>query len=128
MPAIRKPIEVLELSGAFAKNPQRRPTQPSKPKHPIGDPPKYFSSRQRAIWRELCEMMPDVLSEGDRWTVEIAVRLMARFRDPADMLSTGELSKLVNILSLMGATPADRARLTLPRDEKAANPFSEFMQ
>ena len=51
MPAYRKPTELLALSGAFEKNPQRRhPVGPKSP-HPIGEPPLHLAPDEAATWR-----------------------------------------------------------------------------
>ncbi len=49
--AYRKPTELLALSGAFEKDPQRRrPVGPKSP-HPIGDPPACLAPDEAAAWR-----------------------------------------------------------------------------
>lgn len=71
---------------------------------------------------------PSVLSNSDRWIDEIASRLMAKFRDRDQVTTAAELSRLANALSLVGATPADRSRITTSGNDTPANPFAEFMQ
>src|SRR3712207_7798672 len=67
MPAHRKPTELLQLSGAFEKNPaRRRPVGPKSDK-PIGDPPTYFAPDEAACWREFVADAPaGVLTGGDQ--------------------------------------------------------------
>jgi hypothetical protein len=119
------PTEILELSGAFKINPQRRRPRAIKSKHPLGEPPKDFKPAEAQCWAELQWMIPPtVLVASDRWTVEMACRLMAKLR--IDKISGPELGKLSWCLGVMGATPVDRARLTAP-PEAPSNPFEEFI-
>ena len=116
MPAYRKPTELLELSGAFAKNPQRRrpvrrrPVAPKSP-HPIGDPPACLGPDEAAAWREFCRDAPaGVLTSGDRAALEATARLIAKARRPGG-LSGAELGHLRGFLSELGASPASRGRV-----------------
>src|SRR4051812_5446681 len=70
----RLPTELLERSGAFDHDPQRREARSDEPlpSGPLGDPPEYFSAAQKAIWHELAEQVPEgVLTIADRILVEI---------------------------------------------------------
>jgi len=43
-------------------------------------------------------------------------------------LSNGELSKQINSLSLIGASPADRAKISVgPTDDSPFNEFAQFL-
>jgi hypothetical protein len=67
----RKPTAVLELTGAFRKNPQRKRTEPPTA-GPLGDPPEHFTAEQAAVWHELASICPPgVLMRSDRVVVEI---------------------------------------------------------
>ncbi len=81
MPAYRKPTELLALSGAFEKNPQRRrPVEPKSP-HPIGEPPACLAPDEAACWRDFVSEAPaGVLTSADRLALEALARLVARSR------------------------------------------------
>jgi hypothetical protein len=57
MPA-RKPTRLLEISGAFKKDPQRRRNHEPIPSGPLGDPPGFLPEPVKACWRELNAMIP----------------------------------------------------------------------
>lgn len=151
MPA-KKPTALLELSGAYKRNPARRPkgVEPRNPS-PLGDPPERLPVEARPFWRELADIVPPgVLTASDRWAVELAARFMAKAIHGPDIpailelakklelgkreirnlinsqtLSSTELSTLKNLLSSFGLTPVDRAKLSIP-EVKPANRFSGF--
>lgn len=107
----RKPTAVLELTGAFRKNPQRKRTEPPTA-GPLGDPPEHFTAEQDAMWHELASICPPgVLMRSDRVVVEIAVVLMLQFRKQGAHMSRSDFKQLVSVLSRMGMSPADRLRV-----------------
>ena len=83
----RKPLHVLEDTGAFRKHPERRlgRMKEAKANGPIGEPPAYFDAAHRAVWAELVgEAAPGVLGKSDGPHLELTTRLMCRMRaDPA---------------------------------------------
>jgi hypothetical protein len=107
----RKPTAVLELTGAFRKDPQRKRTEPPTT-GPLGDPPEHFTAEQDAMWHELASVCPPgVLTRSDRCLVEIAVVLMLQFRKQGAHMSSSDFNQLVSVLSRMGMRPADRSRV-----------------
>lgn len=127
MPAPRKPTEVLSLTGAFRKNPQRaRPVGP-KSSRPLGDPPAYMAEDEAACWAEFVANGPaGVLTSGDREVVELIARLMAKFR--RDWLNGAELATLKTSLGELGRTPASRSKVSAPENDKPAGAFDAFLQ
>ncbi len=125
MPAYRKPTELLALSGAFEKNPQRRrPVGPKSP-HPIGEPPACLAPDGAATWREFVANAPaGVLTSGDRLALECLACLVAKGRRPGG-LSGAELGQLRGFLSELGATPASRSKVLPagPAEAPAGNPW-----
>jgi hypothetical protein len=112
MPA-RKPTRLLEISGAFKKDPQRRRNHEPIPSGPLGDPPGFLPEPVKACWRELNAMIPPgVLAVSDRWAVELAARAMANARDGS--ITNAERAVLSSLLGRMGLTPVDRARIAAP--------------
>ena len=111
MPAYRKPTELLALSGAFEKNPQRRRPVGPKSDRPIGEPPDHLAPDEAAAWREFCRDAPaGVLTSADRVALELLARLIAKARRPGG-LSGAELGHLRGFLSEMGASPASRSKV-----------------
>ncbi|MBQ4854423.1 hypothetical protein IMW82_07040 [Rhodanobacter sp. B2A1Ga4] len=124
MPRQRKATNVLELSGAFAKNPNRRRVDPV-PHGPIGKAPKQGLITFAKAWAMIVAQCPDgVLADRDRVWVEVASSLFVQFRaDPANM-HPAKLSRLTAMLSSLGMSPADASRVVAKPVEKA-NPFAE---
>lgn len=109
----RKSAELLELNGAFLSHADRRRVDPKPAGVFVDRPPSYLTAPERAVWRELiANMAPGVLQNLDRPVLEIVSRLLAKFR--ADWLSTAELTRLTHALGLLGASPADRTKISVP--------------
>lgn len=125
MPQPRVPTNILKLRGADKKNPGRmkkRGNEPN-PKGPLGSPPRHLDDLQKNCWRELVKIVPEgVFANCDRWAVEIACVLMAEFRAAPQMMSGARLSRLDSLLGRFGIVPADRSRVSVPK-QKEKNPF-----
>lgn len=112
----RTPSNVLELKGAFDKNPQRRREEP-KVDAGLGEPPAYFDDGERAIWAEIETSAPEgVLSRSDRLCVEMLVPLIVRLRTREPM-KAAERAFMLSTLTRMGCTPADRSRVAAPAEK-----------
>ena len=123
----RTPTEVLELTGAFRRNPNRKREVGPKSTMGVGQAPEHLSELERSCWDEAIANAPaGVLTSGDRWLVEVASRLMAKFR--SDWLSGAEMAQLTQALGKMGWTPADRSRVSAAEKEPETDEMSEFMQ
>lgn len=84
MPGIRKPTNVLELKGAFKKDPQRARARANEPtdERDVGKPPRGLSKDERAAWKELTDCaIPGVLRYADRPAVLAAAQLYARMKN-----------------------------------------------
>jgi hypothetical protein len=65
------------------------------------------------------------VKQGSTWSYfELLCKLMAKKGSDGEM-TVPEIGKLINCLSLLGITPADRSRITIT-NEVETNPFSEF--
>lgn len=113
-----KPTAVLELVGAYKKNPQRKRKNEPKPAQGIGkftEGPTDLSS----IWDEVvAQTVPGVMTMSDRLALEMVCRLMAEIRSKPDEISVGKVTALCNLLGRFGLTPADRAKVAVPEEEK----------
>jgi hypothetical protein len=133
MPRPRTPTKVLELRGAYRKNPKRaldRANEP-RPTSPIGDPPAEFlnefsqtAKRHLRIWYELIAQDPGgVLTGSDRIILQSACRIQAAI-EQGDR-SPAMFGQLKGHLSEMGMTPAGRSKTAgpKPKGERGENPY-----
>ena len=118
----RKPTAVLELTGAFEKDPQRKAARSGEPRPEgaLGNPPECFDAVHIELWNEIqAEVPARVLTSADRTLVEIVCRLKLKLR--TGKIHGGELSVLASCLTRMGLTPADRSRISIPKQEEDPN-------
>lgn len=95
----RKPTNVLELTGAFKKDPQRR-REDAEPVGELTAPPAHINGAVLHAWKEIAKYAPrDVLTNSDRLSLELAANLLAQFRnDPLDFPA----AKLVRLEAMLG--------------------------
>ena len=122
----RKPTAVLEMSGAFQRNPQRRRARVNEPevKLGVGDPPACFlipepesgyqeAARLKAIWEQIAEEGPWI-SRSSRGTVETLCRITDAIKRKA-----GKLPQLAvvedKLRSSLGLTEASRSHVDAPK-------------
>lgn len=114
MPA-RKPSAVLELTGAFDRNPSRRRARAAEPQPegPIGDPPAHLPPTVAACWREIAELCcTGVLARSDRLAVEHAAHLLAHLRGRNWQVPPAVWLRFEAALGRLGLSPVDRARVS----------------
>jgi hypothetical protein len=113
MPRPRKPTAMLELSGAFKRNPNRKKARANEPivTTPLPSPPKYLTSATAATWQEM-KRYGYWLTSADRFLVEIAATFVARYR--VNELKSGDVSLLIALLGKIGFSPKERGALNLP--------------
>ena len=70
----RTPTAILELRGAFKRNPNRRPNEPLVTE-PLPDAPRRLPKDIRIIWNEMRDQ-GFWLSSADQYLVEIAATLI----------------------------------------------------
>lgn len=128
MPRPRKPTNVLQLAGAFKKDPRRalaRINEPP-PEGDMGDPPDHLTDEERLCWLELVGLChAGVLCRADRAFVEYASRVWAQIRTQADFDPKLGI-RFEAICSKLGMTPADRSRVQMTMAKPSANPYEEF--
>ena len=117
----KKPTRILELSGAFKKNPQRKRERANEPipDKPIGDPPTRLTKSQKTVWRELVKQtVPGVLMLPDRALLSVVCILLDQFwranSGECEKLLAGELTQMMRGLSALGLSPVDRTRISVP--------------
>lgn len=123
MPRPRTPTNILDARGAFKKHPERRRVDPDTKK--LRPAPKHLDESKRATWREIVRAAPEgVITEADRFALEIAVQLLCEFRSDPIGYQAARLTILNSLLAKMGMTPCDRAKVArAPQKPKTANPF-----
>ena len=115
----RKPTAILELTGAFKKDPQRAERRIGEPipVGEIGDPPDCFDDELRAIWFDYVEKQcaPGVAKSSDRGAMEGLCRVTLRCRQPEARSSDFALLKA--FLQQFGLSPASRSLVSVPQEE-----------
>jgi hypothetical protein len=118
----RKPTNLLEMGGAFKKNPGRQKARLNEPK-PTGDvgpPPAHWSTpssyvkgvRER-IWNEYVEQFPPgLLTNTDRSQLEQLCIATYEARRPGKQQIRWS-AEVTKILRLFGGNPVDRARISI---------------
>lgn len=112
----RTPTALLELRGTFKRNPSRgrdRANEP-KPTTALGSPPASFTKDQKAIWADV-RARGWWLTGPDRYMCEVAVVLMDKHTRRA--IDYKEIPHLIAVLSKLGFTPADRAKMNITDEQ-----------
>lgn len=127
MPARRKSLQALEMSGQLSKNPGRYATRKEAPRTgDLGNPPRSLTKSEAAIWREIKKSSPaGVLQKRDRFAVEMTCRLIARAR--TGLAKASELSILSSLLGKLALTPTDSNRIEAPPAPREPDAFDELM-
>ncbi len=123
----RTATNVLELRGAFAKNPSRgreRADEPV-PLGEIGSAPESLVEDEVAAWDYLVGITPaGVLGDCDRPHMEVAARLLAYSRRVSvEDWSAMKIARLDSMLGKMGLNPSDRSRVKADK----APPKNDFL-
>jgi phage terminase small subunit len=127
----RTPSNILELNGAFKKNPQRRREEPNVDSE-LGPPPDHFDDARCAAWAEVVGMAPEgVLTKSDRLAIEMLSDLLVRYRAsmaPAgDKFTSADRRDLLAILARFGMTAADRSRVSSPTEKEETGDMFDFL-
>ncbi|MFJ2989964.1 hypothetical protein ACIPF8_19025 [Collimonas sp. NPDC087041] len=126
----RTPSNVLQMRGAFDKNPKRgreRDGEP-EPNGEIGDPPDGMSDGAKKCWFEIVGLLaPGVLCRSDRLSLEMAAELLAQMRDMKWMVPAAVLTRYETLIGKFGMTPSDRSKVSVPKTQ-TANPFAKLIK
>lgn len=110
----RTPTRILEARGAFIAHPERKASRAHEPRPTtsVGNPPAYFSKAEKAIWHEVCSLIPaGVAFFPDRLLVEKCALLVSKQRKRK---SKGvDDSHLLQCLVQLGMTPAARSKVSV---------------
>ncbi|WP_440221847.1 hypothetical protein ACQQ2N_12190 [Dokdonella sp. MW10] len=121
----RTATNVLELKGAFKKNPKRAKDRKDEPVAlgDIGPPPAKLKANVRRCWDEIVGLChAGTLCPADRLIVEHAARLLAQLRAEGWLVHPTILIRFEASLGKLGLTPADRSKVQV----KKAPPKNQF--
>lgn len=109
----RTPTAILELRGAFKRNPNRLKARKNEPlvTNPLPGPPENLSTAEVTAWSEM-KTVGLWLTSADQFLVRIAATLIARFRH--NELTHGHVSVLIGLLGKLGFSPKERGAMNLP--------------
>jgi hypothetical protein len=123
----RTPTNILEMRGAFKKDPQRARDDEPEAAGAVGDPPERFNDGQRAAWNDIVKTChKGVLCAADGLAVEIAAILLDQFRTNPIDIPAARIARLDSLLARFGMTPSDRSKVTVPKDGPK-NPFADVL-
>jgi hypothetical protein len=127
MPAPRKPSNILELNGAFKRNPNRRRNGVKPPAGVVGDPPEHFDEHQRTAWADIVrDVPPGVLKASDRPSVELLAVLVAEFRQAPYAFVAAKHSATLKLLQQFAMTPSSRENFSLKDADATPAELAEF--
>lgn len=122
----RKPTNVLEMSGAFKKHPERK-RQDAETSGPLGKAPAHINGAVLNAWNEIVKSAPrEVLTGSDALAIEVAANLLAQFRNDPIEFPAAKLVRLEALLGKFGMTPADRAKVGGKKEAPKGNPFDDL--
>ena len=121
MPKPRTPSDKARVTGADVRSPGRYHGRNDPAVAPIGEPSPHLKDEERQSWLRFTAEIP-WLVESDRALLEVASALRSRL-DCRDGVGLNHLQIYSAILSKLGATPADRSRVSMPDDRRADDEF-----
>lgn len=126
----RKPTNVLELAGAFKRNPKRGAARANEPEPVgvIGDAPAHLNESEKACWAGIVAMCHEgSLCTADRLILEHASRVLAALRASTEYSDTKMMVRFESVLEKLGLSPADRSRVQIGTRQNAPNPLEKFL-
>ncbi len=123
MPNPRTPTARAKLTGAAAKNPQRHRERAEPKAGALGAVSSWLTPPARKAWASFRRELP-WLTEADRSLLEIAATIRGRLM-AGEEVGVSAVNQLRMCLAQMGATPADRSKITVP-DEADEDPTEGY--
>lgn len=123
MPNPRTPAAKARVSGAAVAQPGRHKKRSEPKVSGLGPPSPFLDAFGVKAWEGFRRELP-WLAESDRALVEIASSVRGRLLAGEDVGITA-LSMLQSILSKMGASPADRTKVSVS-DEDEGDPTDAY--
>jgi len=125
----RKPTELLKASGAFIANPERLAARDGEPivTDPLGAPPEHLNPHEIQVWREIEAMIPArVATAADALALECLVKLTLQIRTE-EKPTAALFAQALTYMGRFGLTPADRAKMTVPKEQDEVNPWADLV-
>jgi hypothetical protein len=120
----RTATNVLQLRGAFAKNPDRA-REDTRTGRPLGVAPIQEPITFEQAWDYISSCAPSgTLDERDRVYVEVAAALFVEFRLNPIAMHPQRLGRLEMMMSKLGMTPVDSSRVSAVKGPKK-NEFAD---
>lgn len=116
MPAPRLPAAKAKALGADVKDPARHADRVEPSGRPLGDAPTFLDEHGLKAWEGFKRELP-WLMESDRAVMEVCSQVRGLILAGEDVGVT-KLSMYQSMLSKLGATPADRTRISAPEQEE----------
>src|SRR3954452_2736625 len=107
----RKPLASLKAKGSHLLNPGRYSDRKEPKTVPLGEPSPHLKGMQRAAWFAFAAELP-WLAESDRAILEVACQVRGKLMAGEQDMPANHLNLLKQCLQNMGATPADRSRVS----------------
>lgn len=117
----RTPVAKAKATGADKLHPSRHADRSQPSVKPLGKPSTFLDQHGKQAWEAFKSELP-WLAESDRSLVEIAAHVRGRLLSGEDVGVTA-LSMLQSILSKMGASPADRSKVSAPDGDEPEDEF-----
>lgn len=122
----RTPAKILQLRGAYKKNPGRKRADAEGTGPFELDPPAHLPQNVVPAWRWIVSRLPKVaLYNCDEVAVEAAARCLAIVWATN---SLDYMKELRQYLGLLGMTPAARTKIPPHAPDEKQNSFAEFTQ
>ena len=130
MPGL-KSADILKISGAFEKDPQRERSDLAGAGEFHLEPPPHLPGNVIPCWRYIVERLPKAgLSKSEEVAVELAARLYAQCRDTPTIAREykGLNDSLVALLIQLGMTRLGRAKLGTGGKDKTPSKFAKLQK
>lgn len=121
MPAPRTPVAKAEVTGTASRNPQRHRLRADPKTSPLGGPSPFLNENGETAWEGFKRELP-WLMESDRAMVEVCAKVRGELLAGEDVGVT-RLSMYQSMLSKLGASPADRSKVSAGEKDEEGNEF-----
>lgn len=115
MPHPRTPAAKAKATGADVQHPGRHADRKDPGGLPLGEASDFLTDSAKSAWEGFKRELPWLL-ESDRAVMEVCAQVRGLLMDCEDVGVT-KLSMYQSMLSKLGATPADRTRVSAPEQE-----------
>jgi phage terminase small subunit len=124
MPRPRLPAELARIKGASLKDPKRHAKKRDPNGTPLGKPAQWMAAEAKKAWEAFRRELP-WLMESDRTLVEIASLIRGKLM-AGEPVGITALNQLRMCAAQMGATPADRSKISVPNEAEEEDAADRF--